>query len=124
MEIKKQKSGPKSPYSDSFRRMVVEEVLSGSYVAEVARKYGIPHRATIAYWIQWYQKNHDIVVKPLPMTDKEAQELVATKKRTKELEEALALAELKIAGLETMIDVAEKHLKIDIRKKSGAKQSK
>lgn len=29
MEYKNQKPGKKSPFSDSFRRMVVEEVLSG-----------------------------------------------------------------------------------------------
>ena len=32
-------------------------------------------------------------------------------------------AELKIKALNTLIDVAEEQLKIDIRKKSGARQS-
>jgi hypothetical protein len=36
---------------------------------------------------------------------------------------ALQEAELKIKALNTLIDVAEEQLKIDIRKKSGAKQS-
>lgn len=40
----------------------------------------------------------------------------------KDLEKALAVANLKILGLETMIDIAEKQLKTNIRKKSGAKQ--
>jgi hypothetical protein len=39
------------------------------------------------------------------------------------LEQQLAEAQLKIRALETMIDIAEEQLKIDIRKKSGAKQS-
>ena len=39
------------------------------------------------------------------------------------LEKALKEAELKIKALNTLIDVAEEQLKIDIRKKSGAKQS-
>ena len=39
------------------------------------------------------------------------------------LERALQEAELKIKALNTLIDVAEEQLKIDIRKKSGAKQS-
>ena len=39
------------------------------------------------------------------------------------LEKALQEAELKIKALNTLIDVAEDQLKIDIRKKSGAKQS-
>ena len=40
-----------------------------------------------------------------------------------ELKAALKLAELKIEALNTLIDVAEDHFKINIRKKSGAKQS-
>lgn len=39
------------------------------------------------------------------------------------LEKELAEAKLKIAALETMIDLAEQQFKIKIRKKSGAKQS-
>ena len=39
------------------------------------------------------------------------------------LQKALQEAELKIKALNTLIDVAEEQLKIDIRKKSGAKQS-
>lgn len=40
------------------------------------------------------------------------------------LKKALELAMLKVAGLETMIEVAEEELQVDIRKKSGVKQSK
>ncbi len=42
----------------------------------------------------------------------------------KELQRQLALSELKVEALETMIDIAKEQLKLDIRKKSGAKQSK
>lgn len=41
----------------------------------------------------------------------------------KALQEQLAYANLKIAALNTLIDVAEEQLKINIRKKPGAKQS-
>ena len=39
------------------------------------------------------------------------------------LQKALEEAEMKIKALNTLIDVAEEQLKIDIRKKSGARQS-
>jgi hypothetical protein len=42
--------------------------------------------------------------------------------RIKALQEALKLAELKIAALQTMIDLAEDKYKIAIRKNSGTKQ--
>ncbi|MBW4361624.1 hypothetical protein [Flavobacterium taihuense] len=43
--------------------------------------------------------------------------------QTQALQKALEEAELKIKALNTLIDVAEEQLKIDIKKKSGAKQS-
>ncbi len=45
-------------------------------------------------------------------------------RQLKALTKALAEAELKISGLQTMIEVAEQELKIKIRKKRGTKQSK
>lgn len=124
MEYKKQKPGVKSPFSDSFRRMVVEEVLSGKiFIAAAAKKYGIPHRSTVSSWIRWYQKNNDIVLsKPFLVAEEKKNDPAGESDRIKELEAALELAKLKIIGLETLIDVAEEQLNIDIRKKLGTKQ--
>ena len=41
----------------------------------------------------------------------------------KALRKELEFANMKIKALDTMIDIAEDQLKVDIRKKSGAKQS-
>ena len=43
--------------------------------------------------------------------------------KVQQLRQQLAEAQLKIAALNTLIDVAEQQLKIDIRKKPGARQS-
>ena len=56
------------------------------------------------------------------MTEKERQKVKALQKRARELEKNLEDAQMKNAALETMIDVAEEHLKITIRKKYGPKQ--
>lgn len=58
------------------------------------------------------------------MTPSEQQELEALRKIKKELEKKLEQANMQIFGLQTLIDVAEESLNIDIRKKPGAKQSK
>jgi hypothetical protein len=47
----------------------------------------------------------------------------AEKDEIKRLQEQLAYANLRIAALNTLIDVAEEQLNINIRKKPGAKQS-
>ena len=124
MEYKKQRTGKRSPYSDSFRRMVVEEVLSGSiYIAGAAKKYGIAHRSTVSSWIKWHQNNADIELpKPPSMNEKETDRPEGESEQIRELKAALELAKLKIIGLETLIDVAEEQLNIDIRKKPGTKQ--
>jgi hypothetical protein len=46
------------------------------------------------------------------------------REQVKQLKRQLELSQLKVEALETMIDIAEQELQIDIRKKSGAKQSK
>ena len=48
----------------------------------------------------------------------------AMEERIRELEQQLAKEKMRSTCLDTMIDIAERELKVDIRKKSGAKQSK
>jgi hypothetical protein len=55
------------------------------------------------------------------MTAEEKQLLAALQKRNKELEKALEDAKMKHIALDILIDVAEEKLKINIRKKPGAK---
>jgi len=58
-------------------------------------------------------------------TDKSAKKSSSTDQQAevKALQKALQEAQLKIAALNTLIDVAEEQLKINIRKKPGAKPS-
>lgn len=53
--------------------------------------------------------------------DKTAEELAT---ENEELKKALELSMMKVAALETLIDVVDDQLNIDIRKKGGSKQSK
>lgn len=126
MEYKRETPGPKSLYSDSFRRKVVEEILSGSiHAAGAVTKYGLSGRGLVSSWKRWYSKNHDIVPKQASMEEDQSKPPDATENtQIKVLQDALKLAELKIAALQTMIDLAEDQYKIAIRKNSGAKQSK
>ena len=48
---------------------------------------------------------------------------IELKAKIKQLEQALINSELRATALETMIEVAEKELKINIRKKSNTKPS-
>jgi transposase-like protein len=94
---------------------------------EAQLKYGIKSAVTIQRWIkELEQENTDLVasnevwMKKIKSTKKDA-----TQSNTdiKALQAALEDAQLKVAALNTLIDVAEEQLKINIRKKPGAKQS-
>ncbi|HEY2726184.1 MAG TPA: hypothetical protein VGI61_03350 [Parafilimonas sp.] len=56
------------------------------------------------------------------MTEKERQKLEALQKQVKALEQRLEDAQMKNIALETLIDVAEEQLKIQVRKKAGPRQ--
>ena len=57
----------------------------------------------------------------LPVSQSNTEDPIALQRRIKVLEKQLENAQLKAEGYELMIEIAEKELKIPIRKKSGTK---
>ena len=125
MKGRKGKRGNFSPYPKSFRMEVARDYLEGplSY-QEVAEKYGLKGRETVKEWVKVFRKKSDLCTTILaPMTEEEQQEQAALKKRIKELEAQLKQERLRSLAYDTMIEVAEEELGIEIRKKSGTKRS-
>lgn len=111
-------------YSDEIKEEAVFRVMfGGENISEVADLLGIPSYYTINNWLAAYKKkiNEGLLSLP-PMTGQQKNDLKALQLRNKELEKSLKDANLMILALNTMIDVAEKDLKIPIRKKRGTKQ--
>jgi len=123
-------------FTESLKKQVVKTVLEGTYTkGEAAKAYSISWMS-VQRWLNKFghqvlieegiseiklKKNQsDISMKRSP----ESQDIQAMKKRIKELEKQLEEAELKAMVYDTMIDVAERELKIPIRKKYVTKQSK
>jgi hypothetical protein len=111
-----------SKYETSFRRWLVCEIESGRMSWQEARsRFNLPHRFDTVYKV-WQQKYADEIVLSLPLMSAEDrtknQEL---EKRVRELERQLELAQMKVVALNTVIDIAEKNYKLEIRKKSGPK---
>ena len=112
-----------SKYETSFRRWLVSEIESGRMNWQEARsKFNLPHRFDKVYK-EWQKKYSDQIILTLPLMSAEDrtnnQEL---EKRIRELEKQLELAQMKVVALNTVIDIAEKNYKLEIRKKSGPKQ--
>jgi transposase-like protein len=122
------KAACKKQFSAAARRSVVRAVTQGRLsLKEAQAAYGINSRDTIKDWISRQKQENDelsVSINFMEDTNKHSEPSsrdlqVANEALKKQLQEA----ELKIAALNTLIDVAEEQLKIDIRKKPGAKQS-
>jgi hypothetical protein len=89
---------------------------------EAQAAYNIRNQKTIRDWLEKYKSEKvEFCTTTKPYMGKAKK--TATKVSNEDLQKALREAELKLKALNTLIDVAEEQLKIDIRKKSGAKQS-
>lgn len=113
----------KQSYSPSQKRSILRAVESGMTLKEAQVAFGLKNTSVIRGWLREINKeNVDISTRnPTPMKQKDPQ--VPASDEVRALQKALAEAELKNKALNTLIDIAEETLKIDIRKKSGARQS-
>jgi len=118
-------------------QIIQEYLTSGCGYRKLASKYRVS-RTTICKWVTIYQGIHNLESTKSQQTNYLS--LMARKKKNKDadtssneavllqkiasLEKQLADQELKAFVLDTMINVAEKQLNIDIRKKPGTQQSK
>lgn len=120
--------GKRINYSESFKLQVIQKVLEGKLSKEEAnRLYGIRSKSAILEWTRQYsgQKGFDKRGKVLKAKESEVNKALKEQaSRILELEEALRLEKLRVALSNKMIDIAEEEYGINIRKKSGAKQSK
>lgn len=110
-------------YTNLQKRTIVSAIEQGRMSIEEAHvAYKIKSSKTIREWLQQYKSEKvEICIESQPPMSKKKK--VPAASQTAALQKALQEAELKIKALNTLIDVAEEQLKIDIRKKSGARQS-
>lgn len=114
-------------YPEDLRRRIVLEVQSGRLSQRAAERTYRINRKTIDSWITQFSLlpliPRECTQKPMK-EPKESSKVKALSKQVLELQKALEKANLKIDGLQTMIQISEEELKIKIRKKPGAKLSK
>jgi transposase len=113
-------------YPLTFRKMVVMDLLtSGKSVQEIAEKYNLRHFNTVTVWKKQLKRMYgEDLINVLPQEASPAlrEQKDHIEKRNNQLQKALEDANLKITALETLIEIAEKDFKIQIRKKGGSKQ--
>lgn len=116
-------AGKRRIFSPPEKRSVLRALESGMTTREVQISFGIKNPGIIRAWYRAdQQENAELGRKNCtPPMAKQSETEVSDE--VKALQAALAQAELKIKALDTLIDIAEEQLKINIRKKSGARQS-
>lgn len=129
MSIQKKRTKSQNRYSISLKRKIAKEYLAGraSY-GILAEENGLRDKSVVKEFVKWYRHQLSKECELEIDESKLSNTFVLTEQeltdRVKKLERELQQAELKAEMLETMIDIAETQLNIEIRKKSGAKQSK
>lgn len=104
---------------------------SGKSLYAFSKEHGISHSGVLGKWVRQYEiQEESLTLRPKPIDsdmanrDKESykEENAQLKKRIKELEKALAFSKMETEARDLLINIAEEHFNIPIRKKSGAKQ--
>ena len=110
-------------YSNVFKRQVVAVIkMKQMSYAEAMTAFNVKSIRSIREWVELSNnENADICILERDTMAKEPNKNVEP--TLEDITSALKLAELKIEALNTLIDIAEDQYKINIRKKSGAKQS-
>ena len=119
-------------YSMSFKLSVVKEVETTDIgLCAIARKYGIQSESTVKRWMEKYGTFDWTNIKGGNMPRSKDQELLELQEKVKmlerknaRLEHELEMKDHKVALFDLMIDIAEKDLKVDIRKNILPGQSK
>jgi transposase-like protein len=117
-------------YTKEFKERVLSDYLNGNEsVSKVALRYQV-NRDTVASWVYRRESEPDSGenIKFVPsdtgfMQGKKITSPELMEVRIQELERQLELEQMRSQCLDKMIEVAERELQIDIRKKSGARQS-
>ena len=110
-------------YTIAEKRSVVRAVYSGMSISEAVIAFNIATGTMIRRWIKDFSEENMEISTSNPIEMPKTPTLKSDNAEIIALRKALEEANMKNRALNTLIDVAEEQLKIDIRKKSGAKQS-
>lgn len=108
-------------YTEAFKLQVVRDIERGKVTAtEVGRKYGINGTLTIPRWLKRYSRSkasHGLVTRPTQ--GQEVNKLAFLEQRNKELEQVIAKLTIEKVALDALIEEAQLHLGVDLKKTFG-----
>lgn len=106
-------------YSEAFKQKVIQEMESQQLTrAEIVRKYDVS-ATVVNQWLKRFKRHHlfkRVVRVERPGEIKPSDVIKELKRQKQELESALAQTQLKLIAMESLVEVAEQHYKIEIKK--------
>jgi len=116
------KQGRPSLYAESLKIAVATEYLTGNLgYGALAAKYKLAG-SIVRNMVDWYKRHYPDADRRTIIKD-QAMPALTQPANNRDLEKQLEEANLKIAGLQMLIAIAQKELGVDIIKKPGTKQS-
>ena len=111
-------------YEPSFRRWLVRELGEGRMSpSDAIKRFNLNPVSGFKLLSHWRKKYGASMVLALPeMNEKDKSDLLLSQSRVAALEKQIEDLQMQVIARDTLIDVAEELLNIDIRKKPGAKQ--
>lgn len=106
-------------YSLAFKQQVVREYEAGANLLELKERYGIGGGNTVRQWVEKYGRagvRHKVMVIQSPA---EQNQVKVLKEKIGQLEKVVAELSLEKLMLETILEVAEAELGIELKKNGG-----
>ena len=114
-------------YSESFKQMVLGEILAGLSVLEVSSKYDIGGAMTVYKWCRKYnvEPSKRITI-DVPLSHNTSEEMGSKKSKTHEISESekIKLLEYELALYKKLVEIAKRDYNLDLLKKPNTKPSK
>ena len=124
-KVRKRTGSPRT-YSEEFKQKILRAIIEdGLMPTEIVRRFGVKNESTVRNWINKYNQNLlSLPEKQVNTSDMQELSKEELEKKVKDLEKQLFYEKMKSEAFDTMINIAERELKISIRKKLNSKQSK
>ena len=104
-------------FSDNFKKEKVKEIQLGkTKVSEICKQYEVS-KTNVYKWLDKYGQMKNKKERIILETDSDTRQLLALKKKIAELERIIGQKQILIDFKDKMIDLAEEHYGIDIKKK-------
>ena len=109
---------PRRLYSEDLKKRIVKLFESGQRtILELSKEYDIG-RQTVYNWIYQYSLYNKKSIQIVEMKDSQQSKIKTLEQQVKTLEAAVGRKQIQIDYLEKMIDLAQEHYGIDLKKNS------